>query len=287
VASVLDRARELARNKHGGSALLGRTVRFEHDFRDLIEGVVDDSARVHRIAKARWDELHQVQHGSWIGHTGLEDRWYESVERGDPDYGVYAEDDYLGDCWAGWLYYSRESLRKLCPANSLQPEGVLADMRRLGVSTVTDLGCGMGLTTAALTELFPDSEIVGTNVSGCAQYSVAERLGDQYGFSMVPTVQAVGHPCDVVIASEYFEHFETPIEHLVEVLDALEPRAMVIANAFNVSSIGHFPAYFVDGEHVSGPATARAFNTTMRKRGYQKIPTTLWNNRPSYWKRVD
>jgi len=271
--------------RYGGSALLSDKAG-PAEFRTLIRGIVPDSRldEIVAIACDRRSELSQTDHGTWVGDTDLERRWYRSVANGSPDYGVYSDDAYLSDCWAGWIEYSRDSLRKLCPPKSYPPHGVLGDLNRMGVSTILDLGCGMGLTTAALTELFPDARVTGTNIPGNSQYSVAERLASRYGFTMVPETDPAFAPVDLVLASEYFEHFESPIEHLNEVLDHLRPRAMVIANAFNVSSIGHFPSYLVNGSRVDGRATSRAFSSTMKRRGYVKLPTAIWNGRPSYWR---
>ena len=268
--------------RYGGSPLLTDKATLA-DFRALLTGIVPDPAPILAIAQQRHGELAQSDHDSWLGDTALERRWYASVKRGDPDYGVYLDDEYLADCWAGWVNYSRDSLRKLTPANSLPPSGVLGDLRAMGVSTIMDLGCGMGLTTAALTELFPDAQVTGTNLPGCSQYLIAERLAAQYGFTMIPTAESA-RPVDLVLASEYFEHFEAPVVHLREVLTALRPRALVIANAFNVSSIGHFPAYLVDGRYHDGKATSRAFSAEMKRHGYLKVKTAIWNNRPSYWR---
>jgi hypothetical protein len=94
-------------------------------------------------------------------------------------------------------------------------------------------------------------------------------------------------PADLVFASEYFEHFEEPIAHLVEVVELTRPRALLIANAFSAKSIGHFDEYVVDGRRVSGDVVGRRFNDTLRRIGYSKIETRLWNNRPAYWKRAE
>jgi hypothetical protein len=137
-----------------------------------------------------------------------------------------------------------------------------------------------------LTELFPDAEVVGTNVAGCAQYTVAERLGERYRFAMVPTPADVSRTDGLVFASEYFEHFERPVDHLSEVMAALKPTALIINNSFTQPSIGHFPSYGVDEKRLDGDATGRAFNDALRERGYALMDTRLWNHRPAYWKRI-
>jgi len=69
------------------------------------------------------------------------------------------------------------------------------------------------------------------------------------------------------------------------VLDACEPRALLVANTFGGRSTGHFDTYSVGGAALDGKATARAFGAALRERGYVKVATKLWNSRPSYWVR--
>ena len=47
---------------------------------------------------------------------------------------------------------------------------------------------------------------------------------------------------DLVFASDYFEHFESPIKHLNEVLK-VNPKLIVVANSFGSVSVGHFNIY--------------------------------------------
>lgn len=54
-------------------------------------------------------------------------------------------------------------------------------------------------------------------------------------------------------ASEYFEHHELPVKHLIELLEVSHPRLLVIANSFGARSIGHFDSYYDEnGNFVSG-----------------------------------
>lgn len=212
----------------------------------------------------------------------LEQRWYASLANDEPDYSVYADTAYLPDLWSCWVVFSRTYLRGIRAPKSL-PErgGVLASLG--DVRSVCDLGCGFGYSTAALTELFPDADVHGTNLDGITQTAIANRVAERYGFDVRSTPADVG-PVDLAFASEYFEHFAQPIDHLNEVLDALEPRALLYANTFGSRSTGHFPSY---QNGLDGRATSRAFAATLRDRGYRKIETQLWNNRPTYWERAE
>lgn len=210
-------------------------------------------------------------------------RWYASLDAGQPDYGVYNSPLYLAELWACWIVYSRKYLLGLHPARNFPPIGIAARMSP--VKRIVDLGCGAGYTTSAFRELFPAAEVVGTNISGSIQYRVACRMAEQFGFTMLPTVEDAAGSTTVVFASEYFEHIHAPIEHLYEVVRHLKPRFMLIANAFGTTAIGHFRTYSVRGKLLGGKDTQRVFNLEMKRLGYAKIKTKLWNNRPAFWAR--
>ena len=205
----------------------------------------------------------------------LEKRWYATW-----DYSVYDEKDYLDELLFCWDVYSRKYLNNLC-VNKTADIKVITD--RVGeIKSVLDLGCGIGLTTARLKQLFPNAEVYGTNLESTIQYRIAKELGKLLGFTIVekPPARAI----DLIFASEYFEHIESPVEHLMEILVACQPKFLVIANAFNAMATGHFYRYrMIHGEHLDGIATSRIFNDTLRQNGYRKVKTQLWNNRPSYW----
>ena len=202
----------------------------------------------------------------------LEARWYKSLEDGKPDYSVYDDDNFISELWSCWIIYSRGYLREL-------RKGVVAAISG-GVNVVADVGCGIGYTTAGLKELFPSATVYGTNVKGTWQWDECELLGSEYGFTMNMVVDA---PLDLVFASEFFEHFDEPIETLNEIIDHGNPKYLVIANSFGSRSIGHFDTYLANGQPVSNKAIGRVFNKELRDRGYRKIETGFWNGRPAIW----
>jgi len=225
--------------------------------------------------------IYRLKNGNNGNETPLWNRWYQSIKAGNPDWSIYDSDAYLGDLWACWTYYSRRYLRAIREPSSL-PEagGVVADIGPVGM--VADLGCGVGCTTAGLRELFPSAEVVGTNIAGTKQMDICLAMARTYGFAMASDM---GQHADVVFASEYFEHFPRPVDHLVEVLDTLTPHALLVANTFTNQAIGHFDSYRVDGKELAGIAVSRRFNDALRTRGYRQVATKLWNHRPAYWKR--
>lgn len=214
----------------------------------------------------------------------LEKHWYESLAQGQPDYGVYDTDYYLGELWACWIVYSRQYLRNLTKAYPLHPNGITNDFGK--VTSVADLGCGFGFTTAALTEMFPGAKVYGTNIPDTPQTNIANKITQPYGAVIIDDVQRLPGPVDVVFASEYFEHFQEPIDHLNHVIRYAQPRVLITANAFTADAIGHFNHYLINGHPFDGKTTSKLFAETLNRHGYTKQKTNMWNNRPTYWKRT-
>lgn len=194
----------------------------------------------------------------------LQKRWYDSQQE---DQSVYDDDGYIAELWRCWVRYSR---------------GYLLDLRSSFISdwpvaSVVDVGNGFGYTTLGLSELWPRAKVFGTNVSE-PQMAVARSLG-------VDVRPGIEHPVDLVFASEYFEHWRHPIEHLDDVLDAADPIALVCANTFNGVSTGHFDMYWHHDVAMTGRQTSRRFNARLRERGFSRVETGFWNNRPAVWER--
>lgn len=217
------------------------------------------------------------------------DSWYASLERGAPDFSVYDSQRYLADTFACWAIYSRKYLLLLQKPSALHPHGIARDIGDAG--TVVDLGCGLGFSTAGLSQLFSAAAVVGTNVPDSLQTRVAKRVADPSGtgqpaFRVVSELSEVRGPVSLAFASEYFEHFADPIGHLRDVIREIDPASFLIANTFGSDSIGHFNTYLVNGKAVAGGQTSRAFGKELRARGYRKVKTCLWNSRPTYWRRA-
>jgi SAM-dependent methyltransferase len=215
----------------------------------------------------------------------LQVRWYRALASGSPDWSVYAAPEYLAEAWACWSFYSRKYLRHIRDRKSLPPWGIAGRIE--DGAKIVDLGCGIGMTTAALTELYPRAQVIGTNLPDTLQTKIAKGLGRAYGFQVVDGTAAIRGATSLVFASEYFEHFEAPIDHLREVLRDLRPKRLIIANTFNAKSTGHFDRYSVDGSFVDGPTTSRLFGRELRASGYQRLEANLWNNRPAVWDLIE
>jgi len=209
----------------------------------------------------------------------LENRWYKSLLT-EPDYSVYADPYYVCDIWNCWTQYSRKYLKELANPKSYPPDGLIKLMTPM--STIVDLGCSFGYTTAALKEIWPDAKVLGTNLKDTFQFKMASQLGKEMGFTVTESTKKIGK-ADLVFASEYFEHFQKPINELHRVVTDLMPTFMAIANGFNGHAIGHFNVYEHRGQTFSASRMSKEFNKAMKHYGYTKIQTKIWNQRPAIW----
>jgi len=209
-----------------------------------------------------------------------EDRWYASIQRGEPDYTIYDDDYAFTEMWVCWAVYSRNYLRTL-----LKP---FVYPLVENVKTIADLGCGISYTTAGLKQLFPWSEVVGTNLEGTKQYDFCSAMGQSYGFKMASDIKGLGQ-VDLVFASEYFEHILAPITHLENILTTLCPKFLYIANSFNTCSVGHFDHYSMERsgtlkqDWLPASKLSSVFNKTLQDYGYTRLEIKAWNNKPALW----
>ena len=231
---------------------------------------------------------------SFRKRQNLEIKWYESLEKKEPWYDVYNQLDILPDIWACWVLYSRKYLVTICSDKSLatkdhhgnwyNKKSIVEDMGE--INSIVDVGCGIGYTTVALQEIFPKAKVYGTQVEGTYQFDVCTKTVANTDISIVPNVLSIEGDVDLVFASEYFEHFERPIEHLTEILKK-KPKCLIIANAFNSISIGHFNIYKHKDQEFNPVQISRMFNATLKIEGYKLVKTKCWNNRPAYWKKIN
>jgi trans-aconitate methyltransferase len=202
----------------------------------------------------------------------LMNRWQESLKT-TPDYSVYADKKYLMEVWACYYIYSRTYINNIVKK---MPE--LSEY-----NTLVDLGCGTGLTTTHFTHVFPKLKIFGTQLKDTAQWDIAEWVSKESNFVLSENTKSIGN-IDVAFASEYFEHFENPIEHLYEVVEDINPKMFIIANSFNTVGLGHFEKYEHENVIVDQKDISKKFNKSMRDFGYIKHPSVkFWNNRPAVW----
>jgi 2-polyprenyl-3-methyl-5-hydroxy-6-metoxy-1,4-benzoquinol methylase len=243
---------------------------------DAIRKLSEEAARATNENKPLPGELNKIL-----------EKWYNSLSTGTPDYSVYGESEYIAELWACWKVYSKQHLRNIQKSTSLVTRSISSSHQ--SDTTIVDLGCGFAYTTAAITQIFPNARVYGTNLDGTLQMTVAKTMAADYNFTMSGDPSEIETHADLAFASEYFEHFERPIDHLDYVVETINPKAMLIANAFGPIAIGHFREYEIFINHIVGyekieaKRAGKLFNDRMAHHGYVKVKTKLWNNRPAYW----
>jgi 2-polyprenyl-3-methyl-5-hydroxy-6-metoxy-1,4-benzoquinol methylase len=206
--------------------------------------------------------------------TEMTDDWYHYLNQGDivKAYEVYNHDYYFTDLWTCFATYSRGYIRNVRKMFQFEQN-----------STIVDLGCGVALTTAALKQTYPTSRVIGTNIPDTKQWKFAQHMSSKYGFELQSKLQG---KVDVVFASEYFEHIESPMEHIDDLIYNSKPKYFIIANAFNTRSIGHFKTYVHNGTNIDQSMISRLFNDRLRSHGYIKEKMPFFNNKPNVWRLV-
>lgn len=218
----------------------------------------------------------------------MEAIWYESLQRGEPDWSIYDSDEYLAEAWESWERYSRRYLKAILSKPRPEFHGRFNNeiiLQSFGkIETVVDIGCGLGYSTVALKEIFPDAEVYGTNLPDTKQTAFARQLLPEGGFHLIENIREVPQPRKtLVFASEFFEHLINPVRSLQEIIHILHPKILVIANTFLSDSPGHFPFYRYQDKIVPRGGMSRLFNRELTQNRYKNIRTGLWNNRPALW----
>lgn len=214
-------------------------------------------------------------------YAALLQKWYDSDRK---DYSVYDDSLYLVDAWLSWRYYSRAQIRLLDRKKEILSE--IVDLYNL--DTIVDLGAGIGYSSIALEETLHPKKVIATQLEDTDQYKICKFLfRDRPNIELVQELTDI-ESADIVFASEYFEHFERPIDHLNEVLK-LNPKVLIVGNSFGVpDAIGHFVDYYdADGEPQRGKKISRIFNDTLRSHGYTDKKIRFFNNLPAIFIRED
>jgi len=209
----------------------------------------------------------------------LERQWIDALDKGEIDYSVYSDDDYYVEAYACWMVYTRNVMKGL--SKHLH---IFSDVKR-----ILDLGNGIGRTTVGWKSLYPDAEVIATNFKDCEQWKISQALQKTCDFRLEENSLNLGE-IDILFACEYFEHIEYPLEHLAEVIEANNPRYMIIANSFGTVGIGHFKEYkdsnfFVGTDIIDWKKISRRFNQLMRDKGYVKMEKQFFNMTPYMWER--
>lgn len=221
----------------------------------------------------------------------LQKIWYKSLKKSfwHPDYSVYNDRYYFTDLWTCFHLYSRKYLMSIMKNNSYYKNKSIYDLIKKS-NRIIDLGCGIGYTTAMLTQMFPHAKIFGTNLKITEQYKFCKKISKIYDFKLIESINELKNPVDLIFASEYYEHiYDAPIE-LYRTLKKYKPKYLLLANSFNTYSVGHFTDYLYrkdinlpERTLVSEKNISKIFNNVLISMGYEKKKTKLWNNKPNLW----
>ncbi len=236
----------------------------------LEEAKVPNAERIGRVAFYLAKQPNLIDENN---SDELENRWYLSLKDNNPDYSIYDDPLYLSEAWNCYYNYSRIYLKLINKTKDYFKD----------IKTVSDLGCGIGFTTVGLKEIFNNAEVLGTNVLTSLQAKIASILGKEFNFKIQ---EKITEHQDLIFASEYFEHFYKPVDHLVEILESGTPNYLLVANAFNSPATGHFSEYEIDKKIYNGRNTAKKFAETLKDFNYKKVNLGYWNNRPTIWEKA-
>jgi 2-polyprenyl-3-methyl-5-hydroxy-6-metoxy-1,4-benzoquinol methylase len=207
----------------------------------------------------------------------LEQLWYASLIRNtEPWWNVYRDTDYLAELWACWIVYSKRYI-------DLIEKKIMSICDLSGIESIVDLGCGIGYSTARLKQLFPTVNVYAVEQSKTPQFRVCQSIAVDYDFQVVSEIDEIDSHNGLIFASEFFEHVRDPLDYLVEVVSVLNPRYLILANAFRALAVGHFDTYRIDEKWVRNTKVAKLFNLKLQSLGYMKHSIKLWNNRPNVW----
>lgn len=210
--------------------------------------------------------------------------WYKSItsdifnwhDVGNPFYEVYEMKEYLPQAYAMYISFSNKYADII---KNLVSNGKIKNPK-----TIVDLGCGCGLTTKKLAQTFPNAIVYGTQLDNTFQMNVAKEINkDMPNVILKGDIKDCPENVDLILASEYFEHFIEPLIHLDEVITAVSPETCIIANAFGNFGLGHF-YFYKDGDKMhSGKNMSMRFASKLRKMGYKNCKMGLWNDRPNIY----
>ena len=206
--------------------------------------------------------------------------WYKSAT--NPNLDLYNHDYYFVDLWLCWRAYSRIYLRDILKPTSLDENTSIYSVLK-NVKYIADLGCGVGITTASLKQIFPDADVFGTNIKDTKQYAFCENMSNKFNFTLKNHYKDLPE-IDLVFASEYFEHIHDCLDEIQYIIKNQKPKYLLLANAFNTISYGHYQHFkSFNGNVIPANKMNKIFNKLLTDNNYKKVKTKLWNNRPSFW----
>lgn len=225
------------------------------------------------------------------GHQGkinLYNEWEKSIALNNPNYNLYNSVYYLDEAFVCWKTCSRKNIMILDQYIKSNNE---YSKELYEIKNILDLGCGIGFSTVALSEVFKNANIIGTQLKESVQFEVCEYLEENnknVKFVSSEYNTKINKKFDLIFASEFFEHFDHPINLLEDLINSYSPKYIICANTFTQMSLGHFYEYYDENNNkYDGKKMSRYFNNKLREHSYEKIKTGFWNDRPRVWRKKD
>ena len=170
-----------------------------------------------------------------------------------------------------------------CFFNYSKNFAVTASQHLKDVKSVVDVGAGIGLSTMLLADLFPNAKIYYNNIQPSLQAEFF-KIYKQDRIEILNEKEMMQKgPFDVLFASEYFEHFPTPLKQLDFLIDKVRFKRLVVSNSFNVKAYGHFTCF---EEGLNPRQVSKAFNRLVRVE-YDDLKIKVWNGRPKIYVRKE
>jgi len=217
--------------------------------------------------------------------------WYEALRIGDSKKKLIYEDYYyLLSGWLCWLHWSRTYIQRLYCVK-VGEESFVKRTNNIKITLfdnlniIIDFGCGTGHSTRALSEIYPKAIVFGTNVKSSWQMEFAKKFNKKNNIKFVSSFKDLPKTCDLALCSEYFEHFEKPIDHLKNIINTCHPKIFMSANSFNMVAAGHFEYFIISNKPIHRSKVGKIFNNELIKQGYEKRIVGFWNNRPNIWEK--
>jgi 2-polyprenyl-3-methyl-5-hydroxy-6-metoxy-1,4-benzoquinol methylase len=239
--------------------------------------IIKNTIKYYKKSSEKRNELEYIQ--------DLENLWYDKLTKKEDYNSVYNEEYYFTDLWACWTIYSKKYIKELTIKKIVGTDTSIFEVLK-DATSILDLGCGIGYTTASLQQLFPNAIVFGSNVENTPQYLFCKYMSRKYGFNIVSRLSDINQDIDLVFASEFFEHIEDPFLYIKEVIENFNPKFFIIANSFNTKAIGHFTKYKDRFIILQQEDTSKKFNKFLKSFNYKKLKTNLWNSRPSIWIKI-
>jgi len=148
------------------------------------------------------------------------------------------------------------------------------------IDSVVDVGAGIGLSTMLLADSLPWADVHYNNIPSIQVDFFKKHKHQRIKLSSERDLVKHG-PFDLILASEYFEHFEEPIKQLEFLQNEVGFKIMIVSNSFTAKSYGHFKSYIIEGREYEPRQMSAIFNSVLEGPDYDRPKVAKsWNLHP-------